>query len=260
MRQELRRLQRLVRLAWHLMLGMVAVHLILGVRSKGTHDAQYHYQQTLATWWNRKLCEIINLRLRIEGKINSGPTLFVANHISWLDIPCLAAVLNARFVSKEEVRGWPIFGAMAARTSTLFLKRGYSSVTTRVAEQMTWRLLQKKNLVFFPEGTSSEGDSVLRFHARLFQAAIRARAEVQAVAITYPHAQGVNPIAPFIGDDNLLHHLWKLLAEPSMDVTLTFCQPLAAAGLQRRMLADQARAQVLAVVEQRHNTRWRAQA
>lgn len=260
MRIYARRMQRLLRLAWHMLMGMCAAHLILPVTNKFAQSGQYRIQQAIAKWWNYELCRILNLRLHIEGSINTAPTLFVANHISWLDIPCLAAVLNAHFVSKEEVRGWPIFGAMAARTSTLFLRRGDATVTSMVADQMTWSLLRKRSMIVFPEGTSSEGDSVLHFHARLFQAAIRSHAEVQAVAIRFPHGQGVNPVAPFVGDSNLLDHLWRLLAEPSMDVTLTFCQPLSATGLQRRVLANRARAQVLASIEQGDKTLRQARA
>lgn len=260
MKLHVRRLQRLLRLAWHMLMGMCAAHVGLPVTNKVAQGGQYRIQQAVSKWWNYKLCRILNLRLHIEGTINTAPTLFVANHISWLDIPCLATVLNAHFVSKEEVRGWPIFGAMAARTSTLFLRRGDATVTSMVADQMTWSLLRKRSIVIFPEGTSSEGDSVLHFHARLFQSAIRSHAEVQAVAISFPHEQGVNPAAPFVGDSNLLDHLWRLLAEPVMEARLIFCQPLAAAGLPRRVLANRARAQVLASIEQVGNTRWRAQA
>ena len=245
---ELRRMQRLVRLAGHLMLGMLAAHLVLRTVNKLAHRLPRHqrYAQAVVQWWNRKLCRIINLRIHIEGEINARPTLFVANHISWLDITCLAARLDARFVAKQEVRDWPLFGAMAQRNHTLFIKRGDAGATAAVADQMTWSLLQKNNVIVFPEGTSSNGATVERFHARLFQPAIRARVEVQAVAISYPHAQGINPIAPFVGDDNLLRHLWDALREPAIDIRLTFCKPIPAEGMDRRALATHARNQILA--------------
>ncbi|MEO5574510.1 MAG: lysophospholipid acyltransferase family protein [Gammaproteobacteria bacterium] len=245
---ELRRMQRLVRLAWHLLLGMLAAHLVLRTIKKLAHRLPRHqrYAQAVVQWWNRKLCRIINLRIHIEGEINAHPTLFVANHISWLDITCLAGKLDARFVAKREVRDWPLFGAMATRNHTLFIKRGDASVTATVADQMTWSLLQKNNFIVFPEGTSSGGASVERFHARLFQSAIRARAQVQAVAITYPHPHGTNPAAPFVGEDNLLRHLWGVLREPAIDISLIFCKSLAAEGMDRRALATRTRNQILA--------------
>lgn len=248
---QLRRLQRLLRLGWHLLLGLIAAYLVLGTVSRFAHRLPRHqrYAQVVVRWWNRKLCHIINLRIHIEGAINPNPTLFVANHISWLDIACLAAILDARFVAKQEVRDWPLFGAMAIRNHTLFIKRGDASVTAAVADQMTWSLLQKNNFIVFPEGTSSNGASVEQFHARLFQSAIRARAEVQAVAITYPHPQGMNPAAPFVGDDNLLHHLWNLLREPAIDIKLAFCKPITGEGMDRRAMATHTRNQILANFE-----------
>ncbi len=239
---DLRRLVRLLRLAGHFVVGPFIAHVLLRL-------VDYPRQQALSKWWNYKLCRILNLRIHIHGNINSQPTLFVANHISWLDINCLGSVLKAHFVSKQEVREWPVFGAMAARIGTLFLKRGDATVTSMVADQMTWLLLQKKSLVMFPEGTSSDGNSVDRFHARLFQSAIRSRTAVQAVALSFPHEQGVNPLVPFIGDDNLLLHLWKLLSLPVVEVRLTFCKPIFAEGLDRRLLANHTRSQILSTFE-----------
>jgi len=252
MGSELRRMLRLARLVWHLMLGIFTAHVLLGAVNNLAYNNQYRHQRALIIWWNRKLCRIVNLRIHIEGAINPKPTLFVANHISWLDITCLAAVLDGHFIAKDEVGAWPVFGAMAKRGDTLFVKRGDAAITSAVADQMTWRLLQKKNLIMFPEGTSTSGGSVQRFHARLFQSAIRARAEVQAVAIAYPDPDNnfyVNPVAPFVGEDNLLVHLWTLLREPALEIKVTFCKALPVEGKDRRTLADRARAQILATFE-----------
>lgn len=246
MRSPLRRVGILLRLIAHLLFGVIAAHLGLRLINTLRHDRRSRYQQAASRWWNRGLCRILNLNIHCVGEVNPGITLFVANHISWLDITCLAATLKAHFVAKQEVRDWPVFGAMVAQADTLFLERGNADATLVMANRMTWSLIQKKNLVMFPEGTSSDGTSVMPFHARLFQAAIRARAQVQSVTITYPHPHGVNPLAPFIGDDNLLHHLWALLGDSAIDVTLTFGNPLTAEGMERRALAQRARAQVLA--------------
>ncbi|MEW6352709.1 MAG: lysophospholipid acyltransferase family protein [Pseudomonadota bacterium] len=233
-----RRAWRLARLTWHMALGVGAAHWVL-------HNVSPRRQEQIISWWTRGLCRIIALRVRVEGRINPRATLFVANHISWLDIPALQHLLNSRVVSKHEVGAWPVFGAMAQRAGTLFLKRGDHQSTALIADHMTWGLLQRKNFLMFPEGTSSDGLSVQHFHARLFQAAIRAHAHVQAVAISYPHAQGVNPLAPFIGSDNLIANLWKLLAEPAVEMRIVFCTPLNAAGLERRKLAALTREQIL---------------
>lgn len=245
MRGSVRRGWRLVCLLGHLLLGVLAAHLVLAILKKISNNDPRHDQERVAQWWTRGMCRILGLRVEQTGEVSAGPTLFVANHISWLDTLVLQAALKATFVAKQEVRAWPVFGAMAARTGTLFLKRGDHTSSALLADHMTWGLMQKHSFVMFPEGTTTDGLSVQHFHARLFQAALRARHPVQAVAVAYPHPHGVHPLAPFVGDDTLLRHLWRLLGERHIDVKLTFCTPLAAAGLERRTLAQRARTQIV---------------
>ena len=97
---------------------------------------------------------------------------------------------------------------------------------------------------WFSEGTSTGGETVRRFFPRLFQAAILARCPVQAIALRYPHRDGVHPAVPFVGDASLLPHLWRLLGERRIEVTLRFCEPLSALGRTRNELAEHARAQI----------------
>jgi 1-acyl-sn-glycerol-3-phosphate acyltransferase len=156
--------------------------------------------------------------------------------------------VDAAFVAKSEVRQWPLVGGLSARAGTLFLKRGSHDATNEIADRMTWLLAAKKSVIVFPEGTSTDGSTVLRFHARLYQAAIRIDGHAQAVAIRYPHGSGINPAIPFVGDDNLAGHLWRLLGEENIKAELHFCAALAAAGRERRMLADATRGQILEVL------------
>lgn len=188
------------------------------------------------------------MRLQIEGEPASGAVLYAANHVSWLDIPCLGAIVNAVFVAKQDVRRWPLVGAMAERLGTIFLARGERDASSRAAERMTWALARTQSVIVFPEGTTTDGRAVGHFHARLFQAAVHAHAAVQAVALSYPHPAGTHPAAPFIGEDDLARHLWRLLAEPSLVVRLVFCPPLSAHHHDRRGLAEHTRAQVLAAL------------
>lgn len=240
--REARRLARFAHLLAHVLIGAAAAHTLLPLLTRRESDpAQAH---ALVRWWNRRLVRILNLQLVVEGEISRCPTLFVANHISWLDIPCLRAMIDVAFVSKEEVRRWPVVGSMAARAGTVFFARGNKDVTALTADRMTWTLTQRRHLLIFPEGTTSDGRGLRHFHARLYQAAVRTRACVQAVALSYPHANGVHPAAPFIDNDNLARHLWTLLAEDRLTVKLAFCPPLPAMGQERRALANRTRAQI----------------
>lgn len=245
--RELRRSVRLIRIVLHLLRGVLIAHTLLGWGSRCSGGAA-RWRAAVAQHWSRGLCRILNLRISVRGERGSAPTLFVANHLSWLDIPCLSAALGADFVAKDEVARWPLIGAMARRAGTMFLRRGDRLATEAISDQMTWLLKRGRNVVLFPEGTTSDGRTLGRFHSRLYQAALRTQAQVQAVAVSYPHASGVHPAAPFIGDDNLARHLWTLLAEPSLDVTLTFCPALTVAGGPRRVVAEYTRAQILSAL------------
>jgi len=196
--------------------------------------------------WMRSLLRIMGVRVHCQGRAHDAPVLLVANHISWLDIPCLLACTDGLFVAKQEVARWPLIGLLARQVGTLFLERGQSGGKT--AARMASALARGERVVLFPEGTSTDGRGVRPFYARLYQAAIDAPARVQAVAICYPHAAGAHPHVPFLGDDNLLGHLWRLLGEPGIDVRVLFCAALAVHGCRRSDLAVRSRNQISAVL------------
>lgn len=242
--RETRRLWRLGRLLAHVIVGAVIAHGVLGILTRIGADRDQRRHHSLVRWWNRDLLRILNVRLRLDGQIATGAVLYTANHISWLDIPCLRAVVDATFVAKDEMRRWPVIGPMSEQAGTIFHKRGAHNASHETAEHMTWSLARRRSVIVFPEGTTSDGRTVRYFHGRLYQAAVRTHTRVQAVAVSYPHADGVHPAAPFVDDDNLARHLWTLLAEDRLSVRIAFCPPLPAAGQQRRTLANRTHAQV----------------
>lgn len=244
-RREARRLARATLLLGHLAAGAITTHLVFPLAAVSGLDRHDRWRATTVRAWMRALLRILNVNLRVHGIPRGGAVLICANHVSWLDIPCLRAVVDAGFIAKEEVRRWPLVGGMAARAGTLFLARGERDATSRVTEHMTWRLAAGAPIIVFPEGTSTDGTGVLRFHARLYQAATRQHGHVQAVAIRYPRAAGINPVVPFVGDDDLASHLWRLLGEDRIEAELHFCAPLSAHGRERRALANATREQIL---------------
>lgn len=244
------RLARAARLVMHVTLGMLAAHVVIPFAGRTADDRPSPLARRLTHWWMRGLCRLLGLRLEIEGAVAAGPVLFVANHISWLDIPALRTAVDADFVSKHDVLDWPAIGSMARSVGTIFLKRGEPQAASLAADRMTWALTQGRSLIVFPEGTTTDGRTVRSFHARLYQAAIRTRARIQPVAIAYPHPTGTNPIAPFIGDDDLVRHLWALLGQDEIVVKLRFCPPLVAPpSVPRRVLADRSRTQIVRALE-----------
>jgi 1-acyl-sn-glycerol-3-phosphate acyltransferase len=170
-----------------------------------------------------------------------GGALLVANHISWIDIPAVGALTTTAFVSKAEVRRWPLIGWLAAMSGTVFIERGcqqYPEVSARI----TGCARQGRRVVLFPEGTTTEGRSVRPFHPRLLAPAIEEALPVQPVALRYSDARGaIDATVPFIGTESFLHHLWRVLRQRGVRVEVTFCPALVPPHAARRRLADAAR-------------------
>mgnify|MGYP005844968523 CR=1 FL=1 len=255
--REARRLVRLLRLIMHVGNGVLLAYAGFAVLAAAGLDSHHTRRRSIVRWWMRRLLRIINVRVHVQGEPPAVCALFVLNHISWLDIPVVLSVLDACFVSKQEVRDWPVIGGLAARAGTIFLARGERHTLTHAADHMTWALHQGRAVAIFPEGTTTDGSCVLRFHARLYQAAIRTRTLVQAVALHYPSgtigvsatadhqpSTDTHPAAPFVGEMSLARHLWALLGERELTAGLFFCKPLAASQ-DRRGLADTTRQQVV---------------
>jgi 1-acyl-sn-glycerol-3-phosphate acyltransferase len=143
------------------------------------------------------------------------------------------------FLSKAEVRTWPVAGWLAAKAGSLFIRRG-SGDSQLIRKQMTRHLEQQHPLLMFPEGTTTDGRSLRTFHGRLLASAIDADVSLQPVAIRYLRDGQVDPLAPFIGDDDLLSHLMRLFANDQGDVEIHVLTPIACAGQERAALAYQA--------------------
>ena len=138
--------------------------------------------------FSARMLYALGLTVRSSGEMGAGSTLLVANHVSWLDILAINAVQPVRFVSKADVRGWPLVGWIVACGGTLFIERERRSDAMRVVYQVAAALQDGAQIAIFPEGTTSDGRDVLPFHASLLQAAAAAW-KVPASEITV--AQGV---------------------------------------------------------------------
>ena len=204
----------------------------------------------LALWWHSRICRIFGVTRTIHGDINQLPTLFVVNHISWFDIPALGSALPVHFLSKDEINSWPVIGLIAKKAGTLFIKRGIRGAAEQSLAEITAALKHGGHVIVFPEGTTTDGTSVKRFHSRLFQAAIDANVQVQAVALLYPHPDGVHPKAPFIGDTQFLESTLGMISEKQMGVELNFLPPINADQYTRDQLATITRDQILTVINQ----------
>lgn len=184
-------------------------------------------------WFARLLCRIIGVRLVIEGPVPaSGPALITANHLSWLDIPVLAAAAPLAFVSKQEVAGWPLFGFMARLHRTLFINRERRHSTGPSRADLQERLAAGEIMVLFPEGTSGDGTRLLPFKSSFFAAAVLGNVPVHPVTMAHVRFHGLpllprhRPVFAWYGDMDLMPHLWGVLQAGPLVVHLRFHPPL----------------------------------
>lgn len=197
-----------------------------------------------ARWWLGRLVQVLAVRIDIVGEPPACPALYVANHVSWLDIPVLGSLTGVHFLSKEEVAGWPLIGPLATAAGTLYIRRGGGQVRERT-RQVARHIADGRSILVFPEGTTTDGTDVRAFHAPLFAAAGDGRHPVQPVAIRYPGDQGgPNACVPFVGDDEFHVHLWRLLREDAVRVEVRFLPLILPEDSDHRALAAAAHAGV----------------
>lgn len=175
--------------------------------------------------WSRTLLDILRIRVVIEGEVLDGPCLRVANHVSWLDIPLIAAACPTRFVAKSEVAHWPIAGTLARAAGSYFIDRGRHGAAELV-DSLAPQLNRGGSVSFFPEATTTAQRLPGRFHARLFAAAIEADCHVQPVAIEYGPGEVDRSRAAFVGEDSLFGHILHLLGGAPIEARVRFCDPI----------------------------------
>lgn len=169
--------------------------------------------------------------------------LFVANHVSWIDIYAINSVRTVRFVAKSEIRQWPVFGWLASQVNTLFTDRERRQDAGRMVGATTDSLSAGDCLCYFPEGATTDGTELKAFKSSLIQAAINAEGRIWPVAIRYP-ANGEPDTGLSYANVSLLDSVCKVLARQSPVVELYFSDPVTAAGHDRRQLTCMAKAAI----------------
>ncbi|MCY1264259.1 1-acylglycerol-3-phosphate O-acyltransferase [compost metagenome] len=197
-------------------------------------------RQRLTRWFLARLAGALPFRVSLVGRQPEEPMLWVSNHVSWTDIPLLGALAPLSFLSKAEVRSWPVAGWLAHKAGTLFIRRG-SGDSGLVGQQLGRHLGEGRHLLIFPEGTTTDGSLLKTFHSRLLTSAVETDVPVQPVAIRYLRDGGRDEIAPFIGEDDLLSHLVRLLRSDRAEVQIQLLDPIPSQGLSRTQLSLQAK-------------------
>jgi 1-acyl-sn-glycerol-3-phosphate acyltransferase len=200
--------------------------------------------------WGRTMLGRLGVELKVVGApAPAGPLLLVSNHISWVDILALHAVCPCRFVAKADVEHWPLLGTLVTGGGTLYVKRESRRDAMRVVHRMAQALKDGDILAVFPEGTTSDGSSVLPFHSGLIQAAISAGAPVQPVAVQIVDGRSGIPsrAVSYVGDESLAGSVWRTLCARELCAVVTFGAPQVAAGRDRRAWAQDLRREIVAM-------------
>jgi 1-acyl-sn-glycerol-3-phosphate acyltransferase len=247
--RRLRAIRRAIAIILWTLVGLLiqAVMLMLPGRGKVVFARIYWAQ----------MCRLLGLRVRVIGarlprRTASGrPILYVSNHSSWLDILVLGARLEACFIAKQEVAGWPLFGWVARLGRTVYVRRRRTSIT-RERDDMRERLASGDNLILFPEGTTSDGSRVLPFRsaflsiAELPVTADGKPALIQPVSVVYdrlgylPAGRNTRSLFAWYGDMGMASHYWRLAQHRGLRATVLLHAPLDPANYPSRKALAQA--------------------
>jgi len=232
------RLFRLARIALLIAQGLLTAALVFPLITPATRGR-------LAQRWSVRLLEVLNINVKVCGAIPNHAvqrTMFIANHISWIDIWALYGVHPMHFIGKAEIRAWPLVGWLAEKGGTLFIERSRRRDIVRVAQAATQALRNGDCLGFFPEGTTTDGTDLLPFKTSLLQSAIDTGAVLWPLAIRYPLPDGSpNTAIAYWADITMMQSLREVLKQRQPVIELHFCPPLPTAGRERRELAQEVR-------------------
>jgi 1-acyl-sn-glycerol-3-phosphate acyltransferase len=214
-------------------------------------------KRNLPIWYHGKCCRILGFRVVVRGPRSTGhPTLYVCNHVSYLDIMILGSLIEGSFVAKSEVARWPLFGWLARLQRSVFIeRRGLKAARHRDA--LSQRLEDGDDLILFPEGTSGDGNQVLPFKSALFSVAERRPHDmpllVQPVSIAYTRLDGVpmgrylRPLFAWYGDMEMGGHLWHVAGLGWATVVVEFHPPATIEDYgSRKRLSDYCQGRVAA--------------
>lgn len=192
----------------------------------------------------RRMLRVLGVVSRVSGGIPSSG-LLVSNHLGYLDILVLAANMRAVFVSKSEVKSWPVFGWFARRAGTIFVQRDKTTHVGRLTNAIEAALHSGVAVILFPEGTSSGGQTVLPFKSSLLEPAARQKHPLTAGVIHYELPDGdVSEEVCYWKDMTLLPHLLNLLSKREVRASVRFTE-LQQGSTNRKELARQLHSEVL---------------
>lgn len=175
--------------------------------------------------------------------------MLVLNHISWLDIFVVNASHPATFIAKSEIRSWPLVGSLCTGVGTLYIERGKRSEVRHARQTITKAIEHGVLIALCPEGTTTFGRSLERFHSALFQPALDAAATLQPVALRYLDVAGSHTdTAAYAGESSLMDSVWTIISTRRTVAEFNLLEPISTLGQTRRSLAEMSEAAIAAAL------------
>ncbi len=183
--------------------------------------------------WSRILVVLCGARIEVGGAAIPTPIrrtgidperlgrLALANHVSWIDVFALNAVIPCRFVAKSEIGRWPLLGALVTRSGTLFIERGRRHAVASMNHKVRDHLKAGETIALFPEGTTTDGSTLLPFHSNLLAPAVETRAAILPVVIRYVQDGERSKAAALVGDTTIAASLIRILIARKLVIRIT---------------------------------------
>lgn len=224
-----------MKLAWkqcrvilHLLQGVLIVGILFPFKKLPAR--QRHIQR-----WSAGLVRVCGITVVAKDIRPVDRAMIICNHVSWLDIFAINAVQPCRFVSKADVRDWPVIGWLCYHTGTFFIERGRARDVCKVFHKLAKNIKDGDRVAFFPEGTTAEPGTLLKFHGNLFESAVEAQVPVLPYAIRYLDKNGqLSRAMDFTGDTTILESMRMVLLGGPIIAELVQLPLIETAGLDRR--------------------------
>ncbi len=237
-------------LLWHVLVDLPLTMLLIATPLRKLRVRGEPLDHRLIRMWQSGLMRVFGFRLERRGVPLAGATLFVANHVSWIDITALHSQRMMGFVAKREISRWPVVGFLATRGETIYHERGNSESMGGVLHEMLARLRAGRSVGVFPEGRTRDGHAIGPFHARIFLAAVEAGVRVQPVALRYGRGASAQAVVAFGPGESFAANFLRLLGEPARVAEIWFLDPIDANDVGgRRRIAELARERIVNAME-----------
>lgn len=238
-------------LAWHVLVHLPITLILMSPPLGGIRIGGDPLKHRAVRLWQRGLMRVFGFRMRRVGTPLPGAVMFVANHVSWIDIVALHGFRMMGFVAKREIASWPVVGWLATMGETIYHQRGSQESLGGVLHEMLARLRDGRAVGVFPEGRTRGGEAVGPFHARIFLAAVEANVPVQPVALRYGEGGDAQTVVAFGPTENFAQNFLRLLGEPARVADVVFLEPILPGDAEgRRRLAETARSRIVAAMGQ----------